>query len=121
MTILTTIRVTPYTDNHENCSVVQIDSDCDVTLYGRKLHNIQDTLVDYAKDKALFFYKDPHGRHSLNQDPEAPPSDFDPVYVPLNIAFDIFKAFKEIDEINRKKLDDLFERIRDTQPQEKTM
>lgn len=99
-------------DETPNCSVIQIDSDNDVTLFGKKLHNIRETIVDYKNDRALFFYKNSANPNSLNQDPSASKSDYDTVYLPINIAFDVFKAFKQVEDNDTKKLNEILERIR---------
>lgn len=109
------VRTSTHLVESENCSVVQIDSDNDVTLFGKKLHNIRETLVDYYNDRALFFYKDKNNPHSLNQDPSASVKDFTPVYLPLNLAFEIFAAFKTVEDNERKQIDELFERIKSKQ------
>ena len=90
-----------------NCSVVQI-AENKVLLFGRELY-VTDTsgsIIDYRKGTALFFYKTDRG--SLNQDPAAPRVEFKTVEISLNIAFDIFKAFEEIDKENERRIKALF-------------
>jgi hypothetical protein len=92
--------------NAANCSVVQIENN-QVLLFGRQLYitDTSDSVIDYGKGKAVFIYQ--NGRASLNQDPDASVREFETVEVSLNIAFDIFKAFEEIDRENERRLNSI--------------
>lgn len=97
-------RRTSYNDA-PNCSLARI-KDNRVFIFDRELYNTNNTNIDYSKGKGIFIYKGI--RDSLNQDPDAPRREFETVEIPLLLSFEIFKAFKELDEENDRKVKSLF-------------
>lgn len=92
-------------DENANCSIAQI-RDNKVMLFERELLYTIDPIIDYTKGNALFFYKT--DRDSLNQDPAAPRAEFETVEIQLNCAFEIYKAFEEIDKENERRIEKIF-------------
>jgi hypothetical protein len=86
-----------------NCSIVQI-REGQVCVFGRRLYTTPNTEINYREDKVRFYEVD--GIHSLNQSVDNPkPKTY---HLPINLAFEIFAAFKEIDQENLRKIERLF-------------
>lgn len=86
-----------------NCSVIQI-RDSQVYFLKTRLYNTVDSEIDYSKGYVEFYEMD--NLHSLNQAAEAV-SQFKTIHLSLNIAFDVFQAFKEVDEENVERVKQL--------------
>lgn len=89
--------------NADNCSVVRI-IDNEPTIYGIRLYvttDYSDSKIDWSNDRVYFYIRERGGTQSLNQSADSSSRGLE---VPLNIAFEIFQAFKEIDENNAKIL-----------------
>ena len=95
-----TMRASNYV-GADNCSIVQI-VDGEVTVFGHRIYLTEDNEIDYSQNSVTFYEFD-GGTYSLNQAPESATS-CKTIKVGLNIAFDIFQAFKEIIKINERKL-----------------
>lgn len=91
--------------NAANCSVAQV---CEgrVFVFGSPIYNVADSEIDYSKDKVAF-YKEVDGWHSLNQAPGQNDMSKTVLFLPLNIAFQVFHAFEQVDRENYEKIERL--------------
>lgn len=105
------LRPTKFHDpnRHPNCSVVHV-IDNEVYVFNNRLYYVtyNNNPIDYkaAGGFATFFINDGRGT-SLNQDPGAPRSDYHILKLPLNIAYEVFHAFSEIDKENERRVQTL--------------
>lgn len=93
-------------DDNPNCSVAQI-REGRVFVLGSPIYNVVNSEIDYSQGKAIL-YKEVDGWHSLNQAIETNDISKTVLLLPLNIAFEVFAAFKEIDKINEQRVERLF-------------
>lgn len=100
-----TLRGCKYNDA-PNCSVAQI-REGRVFVFGSPIYNIADDEIDYSKGQVAF-YKEVDGWHSLNQAIEQNDISQTVLLLPLNIAFEIFECFKEVNKENERRLSRLF-------------
>jgi len=85
-----------------NCSVVQLRNGA-VFLFGREIYNIANPELDYYKGCGRFWYKGQY--HSLSQ---VGPLKEGEIQIPLNIAYEILAAFRELDKQLVDQVNDLF-------------
>jgi hypothetical protein len=87
-----------------NCSVAQIrEGSCYV--FGKQLYHTIGPEIDYSHDKVTFYVVE--GIHSLNQSVDNPKPTI--LHLPLNIAFEVFECFKEIEKENERRLQTLMQ------------
>lgn len=87
-----------------NCSVAQIrEGSCYV--FKRQLYSTVDSEIDYSKDKVTFY--EVESIHSLNQSVDNPKPKV--LHLPLNIAWEVFECFKEIDKENERRIQTLMQ------------
>jgi hypothetical protein len=81
--------------------------DGEPVIFGKTLYVTNDIEMDYTdkRSQSVFYQKNP-GWHSLNQ---ADGAILNRLLLPLNMSFEIFQAFREIDKENENKLWKLFE------------
>ncbi len=87
---------------YPNCSVVHV-IDNEVYLFNNRLYYTPNSPIDYQTGRAMFFVNDSRGT-SLNQDPGAPKSDYHTLNLSLNMAFEVFERFKELELENERRL-----------------
>lgn len=94
--------------NADNCSVVRI-IDNEVYLFNDWLFHVENTPVDHLKGIATFFRVRGQGRFSINQDPQILLGEAmeQQLSIPLNIAYEVFAAYQDINEENRRRLTNL--------------
>lgn len=93
---------------YPNCSVVHIH-DNEVYLFNNRLYYTVDSPIDYATGRAIFFVNSSRGT-SLNQDPAAAKSEYHILNLSLNMAFEVFERFKEIELENERRLQQVLRR-----------
>lgn len=89
--------------NAPNCSICQIRQG-KIYVFRREIYYTWDSEIDYSKDKVAFYEVD--RLYSLNQAPESI-SQQKIIHLPLNIAFEIFNAFKELDKENERRIKEI--------------
>ena len=91
--------------NASNCSSVQI-RESKVYVFQTELYYTvnPDSEIDYSHDKVPFYVVE--GIHSLNQSVDNPKPAI--LHLPINLAFEIFDCFKELEIENVERVKRLF-------------
>lgn len=89
-----------------NCSIAQI-REGRVFVFGFQIYNVANSEIDYSKDKVRF-YKQMDNWHSLDQARQTIDKPETVLLLPINLAFEIFKAFEDVDKENEDKINKLF-------------
>ena len=89
-----------------NCSIAQI-REGRVFVFGTPIYPIANSEINYSEDKVRFF-KEVDNWHSLNQAVETNDLSKTVLFLPLNLAFEVFKAFEEIDKENEQRIKNMF-------------
>ena len=92
--------------NAANCSIAQI-REGRVFVFGTPVYNVTNSEINYSEDKVRFF-KEVDNWHSLNQAVETTDISKTVLFLPLNLAFEVFKAFQELDKENERRIKTLF-------------
>ena len=95
-------RSCKYTES-PNCSVAQIrEGSC--VVFGKQLYTTVDSEIDYSHDSVTFYVVE--DIHSLNQSIDNPKPAV--LHIPLNIAWEVFKTFEELDKENERRIEKIF-------------
>lgn len=98
-----------------NCSVAQI-REGRIFVFRYEIYPVTNSEVNYSEGQVRFYYSNKNKNksktmdtwHSLNQAITTANLSETVLLLPLNIAFEVFKAFEELDEENERKIRSLF-------------
>ena len=88
-----------------NCSIAQI-REGRIFVLGYEIYPVANSEINYSEGQVVFYKVD--DRASLNQAVETANLSEKILLLPINLAFEVFNCFKELEQENERKIKDMF-------------